>query len=94
MCGAPSTHGSASWSVWATLLDYFFLPMVIWLIGATFLQQGFPGVPFWAWIVGFILLTMVLNILGIKVAEQGQLHPDGLQLLVVAAVRCALAAGT
>jgi len=32
---------------WATLLDYFFLPMVIWLIGATYLQQGFPGVSLW-----------------------------------------------
>ncbi|MDT7747577.1 MAG: putrescine importer [Pseudonocardiales bacterium] len=70
---------------WATLLDYFFLPMVIWLIGATFLQQGFPSVPFWAWIVGFILLTTVLNILGIKVADKANFILMAFQLLVVAA---------
>jgi putrescine importer len=70
---------------WATLLDYFFLPMVIWLIGATFLQQGFPGVPFWAWIVGFILLTTALNILGIKVADKANFILMAFQLLVVAA---------
>lgn len=28
---------------WAVLLDYFFLPMVIWLIGADFLSAKFPG---------------------------------------------------
>ncbi|MDT7630177.1 MAG: putrescine importer, partial [Pseudonocardiales bacterium] len=70
---------------WATLLDYFFLPMVIWLIGATFLQQGFPSVPFWAWIVGFILLTTVLNIVGIKVADKANFILMAFQLLVVAA---------
>ncbi|MFG2637696.1 APC family permease [Streptomyces sp. NPDC048362] len=36
---------------WATLLDYFFLPMVIWLIGGAYLQARFPGVPHWIWII-------------------------------------------
>ena len=55
---------------WATLLDYFFLPMVIWLIGGAYLQAEFPGVPFWVWILGFIVLTTALNVLGIKTAER------------------------
>jgi amino acid transporter len=70
---------------WATLLDYFFLPMVIWLIGATYLQQGFPRVPLWLWIVGFIVLTTVLNILGIKVADKTNFILMTFQLIVVAA---------
>src|SRR5664279_2287578 len=32
---------------WAVLLDYLFLPMVIWLIGGAYLQAQFPGVPMW-----------------------------------------------
>ncbi|MFJ3820889.1 APC family permease [Streptomyces nodosus] len=55
---------------WATLLDYFFLPMVIWLIGGAYLQAEFPSVPFWVWIIGFIALTTALNIRGIKTAER------------------------
>ncbi|GHJ35538.1 APC family permease [Streptomyces sp. TS71-3] len=55
---------------WATLLDYFFLPMVIWLIGGAYLQAQFPGVPFWVWIIGFIALTTALNVRGIKTAER------------------------
>ena len=42
---------------WAILLDYLFLPLVIWLIGGAYLNGQFPGVPFWVWIVGFILIT-------------------------------------
>ncbi|MEU0336449.1 APC family permease [Streptomyces sp. NPDC006193] len=55
---------------WVTLLDYFFLPMVIWLIGGAYLQARFPGVPFWVWIIGFVAVTTALNIRGIKTAER------------------------
>ena len=30
---------------WTILLDYLFLPLVIWLIGAAYLGGEFPGVP-------------------------------------------------
>lgn len=53
---------------WAILLDYFFLPMVIWLIGAAYLSAQFPTVPVWVFLVSFIALTTILNIIGIKVA--------------------------
>src|SRR5579859_900298 len=38
---------------WAILLDYFFLPMVIWLIGTAYLTSAFPAVPGWVWLLGF-----------------------------------------
>src|SRR5471030_2681753 len=55
---------------WAILLDYFFLPMVIWLIGTAYLATVFPAVPDWAWVLGFIILTTGINILGVAVAEK------------------------
>ncbi|GHH87494.1 amino acid permease [Streptomyces sulfonofaciens] len=55
---------------WATLLDYFFLPMVIWLIGGAYLGAQFPGVPSWVWIIGFVVLTTALNVRGIRTAER------------------------
>jgi putrescine importer len=69
---------------WATLLDYFFLPMVIWLIGATFLERGFPSVPGWVWIVGLIVVTTSLNVVGIKVADKANFVLMTFQLLVIA----------
>jgi amino acid transporter len=53
---------------WAILLDYFFIPMVIWLIGSAFLSAAFPAIPSWIWIVGFIAITSALNLLGVRAA--------------------------
>jgi len=55
---------------WAALLDYFFIPMLIWLLGASYLNMAFPEVPQWVWITGFIVTTSLLNVLGIQVANR------------------------
>ncbi|BES73369.1 APC family permease [Marinobacter nanhaiticus D15-8W] len=55
---------------WGVLLDYFFLPMVIWLIGAAYLNARFPEVPSWAFLLGFIGITTILNVYGIKLAAK------------------------
>lgn len=55
---------------WAMLLDYMFLPMVVWLIGASYLNAQFPAVPIWAWVLGFIVLTTAINIVGLNVADK------------------------
>lgn len=68
---------------WAIMLDYLFLPMVIWLIGGSYLTAQFPGVPMWVWIVGFIVITSALNIIGIKVADRVNLVLMSFQLLVI-----------
>ncbi|MDA8434665.1 MAG: APC family permease [Actinomycetales bacterium] len=68
---------------WAVLLDYLFLPMVIWLFGAVYLQAKFPGVPFWVWIVAFIATTTVLNVLGIQVAAKANFLLMAFQILVI-----------
>ncbi|MEO5781122.1 APC family permease [Arthrobacter oryzae] len=68
---------------WAVLLDYLFLPMVIWLIGGSYLTAQFPGVPIGAWIVGFIVITTALNVVGIKVADKANYVLMAFQLLVI-----------
>jgi len=54
---------------WAVLLDYLFLPMAIWLIGAAYLHSAFPGVPQWLWVLVFIGITSGINIVGLKLAN-------------------------
>ncbi|WP_448204963.1 APC family permease [Azospirillum sp. sgz302134] len=70
---------------WAVLLDYFFLPMVIWLIGAAYLSSAFPDVPTWIWIVGFIVLTTVVNLAGVAFASRVNFILMVIQLAVLAA---------
>ena len=68
---------------WAILLDYFFLPMVVWLIGTAYLTDQFPSVPAWVFLLGFIVLTTGLNIIGIKVATRTTFVLISFQILVL-----------
>ncbi|NLS00491.1 APC family permease [Rhizobium sp. P38BS-XIX] len=70
---------------WAVLLDYFFLPMVIWLIGAAYLTSAFPSIPGWIWIVGFIAVTTLVNVVGIAFANRVNFILMVVQLAVLAA---------
>ncbi|MHC8388179.1 APC family permease [Pseudomonas sp. MDT2-39-1] len=54
---------------WAVLLDYLFLPMAIWLIGAAYLNSAFPAVPQWTWVLTFVGITSAINIVGLKLAN-------------------------
>jgi amino acid transporter len=70
---------------WAVLLDYFFLPMVIWLIGAAYLSSSFPSVPVWVWILAFIGVTTLVNMVGVAFANQVNFVLMVVQLAVLAA---------
>lgn len=54
---------------WVILLDYLFLPMVIWLIGGSFLYDAFPEIPLGAWVLIFIMVTTTINIVGLQLAK-------------------------
>ncbi|WP_018665294.1 APC family permease [Heyndrickxia acidiproducens] len=69
---------------WAVLLDYIFLPMVIWLIGAVYLNSAFPSVPSWVWIIGFIAITSVINLISVKMTSNVNMLMMVFQFLVVA----------
>ncbi|PLV17814.1 APC family permease [Pseudomonas guariconensis] len=69
---------------WAALLDYFFIPMLIWLLGASYFNMAFSDVPQWVWISGFIVTTTLLNILGIQVANRFNIVLMVIQLTIIA----------
>jgi amino acid transporter len=54
---------------WAVLLDYLFLPMAIWLIGAAYLHSAFPAVPQAVWVLAFIGVTTAINVVGLRLAK-------------------------
>lgn len=55
---------------WAILLDYLFIPLVIWLVGAVYLEAEFPSVHKVVWLAIFIGASTLINIIGIKVADR------------------------
>jgi amino acid transporter len=70
---------------WAVMLDYVFIPMAIWLIGAAYFNAAFPSIPQWVFILGFIFVTTAINIVGIKLGAEVNVVMVLLQLLVIAA---------
>lgn len=83
---------------WAMLLDYLFLPMVAWLISSVYLHAQYPTVPQWLWLVGNIVLSTAVNVLGIRLADRVNrvllvIVTAGLVVLVVLCVRYGLGHG-
>src|SRR5665647_41748 len=54
---------------WAMMLDYIFIPVVCYLVGALFFQQ-FIGIPIIICVIVFAILTTIINSLGIKLVAQ------------------------
>ena len=70
---------------WAVMLDYVFIPMAIWLIGAAYFNAAFPSIPPWVFVLSFIFVTTAINVIGIKIGAQVNVVMVLLQLLVIAA---------
>src|SRR4051794_22172134 len=58
--------------------------MVIWLITATVINAYFPRIPIAASVIFFIIVSSLLNILGLKVANGVNWVLTGFQVLVAA----------
>ncbi len=69
---------------WSLLLDYVFIPLVIWLIGAEYLYAQFPQIDRSVWLLVFIAVTTAVNIIGIKVADRANMVIIAFQILVLA----------
>ncbi|WP_233615688.1 APC family permease [Leucobacter chromiisoli] len=50
---------------WVLLLDYLFLPMINYLVVGLYMNEYFPAIPNWVWILVSIAIVTVLNIVGI-----------------------------
>lgn len=68
---------------WMILLDYLFLPMVAWLIQATFLHVQFPQIPFWVWLLLSVGLATGINLLGVKWASRFNTTFTSIAVLVI-----------
>ncbi|MFD0768695.1 APC family permease [Bacillus sp. CGMCC 1.60114] len=68
---------------WSALLDYLFLPMVNALLTRIYMSALFPGVPSWLWVVGFVLLISLVNIISVNVTANFNTFLVVFQILVM-----------
>jgi amino acid transporter len=69
---------------WALLLDYLVLPLLNYLIIGLYLNQAFPAVPAWVFIVVSVVLVTLLNVIGITLVSSANLALVGVQLVFIA----------
>jgi amino acid transporter len=69
---------------WLILLDYLLIPALLYLISAVALQPLLPGVPQWAWLLGFITFNAVVNLIGIQFTAGVNRYMLILELLTLA----------
>ena len=70
---------------WSILLDYILLPATVVIIGSSFANAMFPGVPVWIWAIGFILFSTVTNIIGVDIMSKCSWILFALQIAVILA---------
>ena len=70
---------------WIVLLGYVFFPMAIWLIGASYFSAAVPAVPSWVWLIGFIIVTSLINIVGVEVGSKSNFIMVSIQVVIIVA---------
>lgn len=70
---------------WIVLLGYVFFPMAIWLIGASYFSAAVPAVPSWVWLVGFIVITSVINMVGVEIGSKVNFIMVSIQVVIIVA---------
>ena len=55
---------------WAILLDYILLPALMVLLGGVVMSSAIPAIPVAVWVVAFLTLATVVNVLGLKVTAR------------------------
>ena len=68
---------------WALLLDYLFLPMINYLVLGLYLNEYFPMIDNWIWIVIAIAIVTVLNVIGIVSVARANFVIIGVQTVFV-----------
>lgn len=68
---------------WLVLLDYLLMPATLVVLAAVALDKLLPGVPVWAIVVVFVLVSMGLNLAGLTITTRVGVVLLAVQLLVL-----------
>lgn len=55
---------------WVMLLDYFLIPMLLYVVSANFANALIPSIPIWAWVLIYLLPVTLINLIGVEVAAK------------------------
>ncbi len=68
---------------WTLLLDYLALPLLNYLIIGLYLNEAFPGIPSWVFIVVSVIVVTLLNVIGVRLVSGANLALVGVQIIFI-----------
>lgn len=57
-------------SGWAMFMDYVLVPLIVFMVGASYANALVPAVPYWAWVLIIAAIITSVNIVGIELASK------------------------
>ncbi|MCC6147517.1 MAG: APC family permease [Anaerolineaceae bacterium] len=70
---------------WLILLDYILVPALVYLVAGLWLTAEITAIPFWGWILIFIVINTILNYFGIEIMAKALWVMLGIELLAFVA---------
>ncbi|MFS0782033.1 APC family permease [Bacillus sp. 1P06AnD] len=55
---------------WAMFMDYVLVPLIVFMVGASYANALVPSVPYWVWVLIIASIITTVNIIGIQVAAK------------------------
>jgi amino acid transporter len=55
---------------WAMFMDYVLVPLIVFMVGASYANALVPFIPYWVWVLIIAALITTINILGIEMAAK------------------------
>ena len=86
-------HNLGFFAGWAMFLDYVLVPLIVFMVGASYANAAVPGVPYVAWVFVIAAVVTVVNYFGVQIAARTNLILVGIMgaIVVVFIIVCAYA---
>lgn len=75
-------------SGWTLLADYLLLPLLNYLVIGLYMAEAVPEVPAWVWIIGSVVITTTLNIVGVKLMASVNIALCAVQVVILLVFLC------
>ena len=86
-------HNLGFFAGWAMFLDYVLVPLIVFMVGASYANAAVPAVPYVAWVFLIAVVVTVVNYFGVQIAARTNLVLVGIMgaIVVVFIIVCAYA---
>jgi len=86
-------HNLGFFAGWAMFLDYVLVPLIVFMVGASYANAAVPAIPYSAWVFIIAAIITVVNYFGVQIAARTNLILVGIMgaIVMIFVVVCAYA---